>query len=168
YDTTSITVTPTAEDTTMVISVNGNVVASGLASEAIPLNVGSNTIQVILTTASGMSKTYTVVVTRASSPYLTSITVTYMNRTTPVPVNVPINKNQTQYEADIPNGVTSVTVTSYGEDNAVKILVNGNQNLASGQASSSISVSPNNQTRIPITTTSNFGTGGIPYTIIIK
>ena len=64
----SITVTPTLTDTTATVKVNGTLVSSGVASVAIPLSVGSNTITVLVTAQDGTTtKTYTVGVTRASS-----------------------------------------------------------------------------------------------------
>jgi len=65
---TSMTVTPTVEDTTATIKVNGTAVASGSASGAITLAVGSNTITTAVTAQDGVTtKTYSLVVTRAAS-----------------------------------------------------------------------------------------------------
>ena len=63
---TSVTVTPTASANAS-ISVGGVNVASGSASGAINLNVGSNTIAIIVSNSAG-STTYTVIVTRTSPP----------------------------------------------------------------------------------------------------
>lgn len=70
--TSSLTVTPTAQDATANITVNGAEVASGNASSAIPLSVGNNTINIVVTTKNGNTKTYSIVVTRAEaeSPYI--------------------------------------------------------------------------------------------------
>ena len=63
---TSITVTPTAADTTATIKVNNVTVVSGTASGAINLNVGANIITTIVTAQDGTTtKQYTVTVTRA-------------------------------------------------------------------------------------------------------
>ena len=62
---TSVTVTPTASDTGATIRVNGTTVVSGSASGAINLNVGANTINVIVTAGDGTTtKTYTLTVMR--------------------------------------------------------------------------------------------------------
>ena len=62
---TSITATPTVSDTNATITVNGTAVASGNASGAINLNVGANTINVVVTAQDGTTtKTYTITVTR--------------------------------------------------------------------------------------------------------
>jgi len=63
--TSSVTVTPTVTDAMATVKVNGTTVASGIASGAIALNVGANTITTVVTAQDGTStQTYTVVVTR--------------------------------------------------------------------------------------------------------
>jgi gliding motility-associated-like protein len=67
--TTSITATPTDSDSTATITVNGMPTASGTASNAIPLAVGSNTITVVITAQDGVTThTYTVIVYRGEAP----------------------------------------------------------------------------------------------------
>jgi len=66
---TSITVTPTAADTNATITVNGTPVASGSASGAINLDVGENTITIVVTAEDGTTtKICTIIVTRAAVP----------------------------------------------------------------------------------------------------
>jgi len=66
--TTSMIVTPTVTDATATITVNGTSVASGVASGAISLIVGTNTITTVVTAQDGVAlTTYTVTVTRAGS-----------------------------------------------------------------------------------------------------
>ncbi len=69
---TSITLTPTLEDTAAVLQVSdargfGYAVHSGQASASVPLKVGTNTLYVIVTGLAGPRQTYTVTVTRAAS-----------------------------------------------------------------------------------------------------
>ena len=65
----NLTVTPTTSDAGATVSVNGQPVASGNASSAIALNVGENTIIVVVTAADlTTTKTYGIVVTRAGTP----------------------------------------------------------------------------------------------------
>ncbi|MBC7721114.1 MAG: cadherin-like beta sandwich domain-containing protein, partial [Pedobacter sp.] len=70
--TTSVTVTPTKSDANanIQVRVNGGAYAtinSGSASSALALNVGSNTIDVLITAQDGTTiKTYTLIVTRIS------------------------------------------------------------------------------------------------------
>lgn len=65
---TSTTVTPTSTNANSTIKVNGIFVASGSASSAINLNVGSNTISTIVTAQDGTTtKTYSITVIRAAA-----------------------------------------------------------------------------------------------------
>ncbi|BAU27769.1 alpha-tubulin suppressor-like RCC1 family protein [Aneurinibacillus soli] len=61
----SIDVTSTLADSAATIVVNGTPVTSGSA-KTVPLNVGSNTITILVTAQDGSTKTYTVTVTRAA------------------------------------------------------------------------------------------------------
>ncbi|NRY61720.1 X2-like carbohydrate binding domain-containing protein [Clostridium beijerinckii] len=75
---TNIKVTPTTGDSHAVLKVNGNTVISGNTSDNIPLNVGSNIINVIVTAQDGTTTTsYTVTVIRAATipgaPMITSV-----------------------------------------------------------------------------------------------
>ncbi|MDH3646493.1 MAG: cadherin-like beta sandwich domain-containing protein [Gammaproteobacteria bacterium] len=64
----STAVTPTAEDPNATITVNGTAVDSGTASDPITLNVGSNTITVLMTAEDGTTnRTYTIEVTRQAA-----------------------------------------------------------------------------------------------------
>lgn len=64
--TTSVTVTPTCAAATL-LRVNGVTVASGVASGAISLAVGVNTITVTVVETGKTNKTYTIYISRASS-----------------------------------------------------------------------------------------------------
>ena len=64
----STTVTPTTDAANATVTVNGTPVISGTASGLIALNVGLNTIKVIVTSGDGTgTKTYTITVTRQTS-----------------------------------------------------------------------------------------------------
>ncbi len=64
--TASVSVFPTAQDSSAVITVNGQTVISG-QSVSVNLNVGQNTITVVVTSDGNDRNTYTITVTRASS-----------------------------------------------------------------------------------------------------
>ncbi|WP_187274374.1 cadherin-like beta sandwich domain-containing protein [Paenibacillus sp. N3.4] len=68
----SLTLTPKVVYTSASVKVNGTTVISGQPSEAIALNVGVNTISVVVTAANGSMKTYTIQVTRVSNNALLS------------------------------------------------------------------------------------------------
>lgn len=67
-DVSSLTVTASVTDSHAAMTVNGIAAASGAASDAISLNVGANTIPVVVTAQDGTTKTYTITVTRAEAP----------------------------------------------------------------------------------------------------
>ncbi len=72
--TSSITITPTREEANATIQVRANTgtyatVVSGTASSALALNVGANTVDVLVTAQDGTTqKTYSITVTRAPAP----------------------------------------------------------------------------------------------------
>ncbi|RYF48388.1 MAG: cadherin-like beta sandwich domain-containing protein, partial [Cytophagaceae bacterium] len=69
----SIAVTPTTSDVNATVSVNGTIVNSGTASGTIPLAVGANTIQTVITAQDGATtQLYTLTVTRASGATITT------------------------------------------------------------------------------------------------
>ncbi len=78
--TTSVTVTPTAQDANATIKVNGIAVTSGTASGTIALAVGKTTITTVVTAEDGTTThTYSITVTRAapsSNASLTTIALT--------------------------------------------------------------------------------------------
>ena len=62
----TLTVIPTVAAAGATVTVNGTPVASGAASGAVTLNIGSNTVTVVVTAPNGTTtKTYTLTVTRA-------------------------------------------------------------------------------------------------------
>ncbi len=64
-----LTVTPTAADADGAsITDNTTAIDSGMASSPIPLDVGPNSIAVVVTAADGSTMTYTVTVTRMTAP----------------------------------------------------------------------------------------------------
>lgn len=64
----STTVTPTVFESHARVTVNGTAVASGRASDVIPLNVGNNAITTVVTAQDGTLQTYTVTISRALAP----------------------------------------------------------------------------------------------------
>ncbi|EQA4282287.1 autotransporter domain-containing protein [Cronobacter dublinensis] len=64
YAVSSVTLTPVTAHAAATVTVNGNPVASGSASQAITLSVGANNIGSIVTAEDGTPKTYNVIVQR--------------------------------------------------------------------------------------------------------
>jgi len=129
YSTSSVTVTPTAQDTTSIIRVNGTVVASG---QGIPVNliVGSNTINVVVTAIDGVTtKTYTVTVVREQGAVLSNLTIS-SGTLTPA-----FSSNTLAYTTgDVAYDTSSVTVTPTTNIAGTTIAVNGTA-ATSGQPS---------------------------------
>ncbi|PKM39732.1 MAG: hypothetical protein CVV03_12540 [Firmicutes bacterium HGW-Firmicutes-8] len=63
---TAVTVIPTAQDSSAVITVNGQIVISGQPSQQINLNVGQNNITVNVASSGDDQNSYTIAVTRSS------------------------------------------------------------------------------------------------------
>lgn len=68
----SVTLTPTVTDANATVTVNGATVASGQASGALDLNVGSNTLTTQVTAQDGTTKTYTATLTRLAASNVTA------------------------------------------------------------------------------------------------
>ncbi|MCX7747610.1 MAG: cadherin-like beta sandwich domain-containing protein [Clostridia bacterium] len=168
FDIESITVTPTAQDPNATIKVDGQIVLSGQASGQIPLTAGqTKSILIEVTPVIGNPYTYTVNVTRASSPYLTKVNVNYTDRTGSKVVGIDIVPGTFNYTADVPTGVKNVTLTPYAADPQAAIKVDG-QNAASGQASQQITLNASGDTVIPVNVESHTGTDKKEYTICVK
>lgn len=78
--TSSITVTPSVQEASSVINVNGAVVNSATASSPIALQVGTNTITIDVTAEDGSTRKYTVTVTRENgAPIVTPLSTQNAN-----------------------------------------------------------------------------------------
>ncbi|MEP6611947.1 MAG: cadherin-like beta sandwich domain-containing protein, partial [Mucilaginibacter sp.] len=130
----TVTITPTAQDATATIKVNGVTVASGAASAAIPLNVGDNVINTVVTAGDGTTiKTYSIKFTRlpASNANLAGLTLS-SGTLTPV-----FAAGTLSYTASVSNATASITVTPTVQDATATIKVNGTT-VASGSASAAL------------------------------
>ena len=73
----SVTLTPTVNESHATITVNGTAVTSGAASGAIALSIGANTITTVVTAQNATTKTYTVVITRTGANDTTIATFSF-------------------------------------------------------------------------------------------
>jgi len=159
--TSSVTVTPTTSDPTATVMVNGTTVISGAASIAIPLIVGPNVINAVVTAQDGVTiQTYTVTVTRAPSAdaLLTSVKLSPASTLTVV-----TGPSYVNYTTTVASTTTSVTVTAIEQDATATIKVNGNV-VASGVASAVIPLSIGSNV-INIVSTAQDGITSKTYTI---
>ncbi|MGE5701215.1 MAG: cadherin-like beta sandwich domain-containing protein [Clostridia bacterium] len=124
---TSVTVTPTVVDATATVKVNGASVASGQASSAINLAVGSNPpIMVRVTAQDGTSKDYTITVHRKSgNADLSTLTVDGTSVAGFAPTT-------TAYTVNVPNTTTAVTVVGTAANPNASVNVTGGGSLSVG------------------------------------
>jgi tRNA threonylcarbamoyladenosine modification (KEOPS) complex Pcc1 subunit len=144
----SITVTPTVNQTNATVKVNGTTVNSGSASGSINLNVGTNTITVVVTAQDGTTtKTYSAVVTREapSAPppppelsYSSDANLSGLVLSSGL-LNPAFSTNTLMYKHSVENTVSSITVTPTVRDTTASVKVNGIA-VASGNASSNINL----------------------------
>ncbi len=162
YGTSSITLTPTAEDADAKIKVDDEAVTSGDPSLAIPLGDGETSIQVDVTPAvPGTDSQYVINVYKASSPYLSEIVISgYMGK----PVTITPTAGTFDYSETVPSNASNIKVTPTAEDPDAEIKVNG-QVVASGSVSQSIPISSGANT-IAITVTP--ASGGPDVSIILQ
>ncbi len=145
----SITFTPTALQTGMVIKVNGSVVTSGQASQAIGLNVGNNSVTIEVTsTDNTMKSTYTVNIARAGvASSLSALSIMEENLEIPVTLNPSFNSSTLSYISTVNGDYASVTVTPTTQDSSATLKVN-NVVVANGQPSGSINLNVGTNTII--------------------
>jgi len=131
---TSIVFTPTAADPAATVTVNGTTVPSGTASAPQPLAVGSNSENITVTAANGLTKiTYTITVTRGGSGNANLADLAISTGTLkPVFATGTFN-----YTSTVGNGIASVAVTPTTSDATATITVNGTA-VSSGAASGAI------------------------------
>lgn len=130
----SVSVTPTRQDATATITVNGQATNSGQA-RTITLNPASQsqsttTIPIVVIAQNSSQKTYTVNVIRAApggNNNLSALTVS------PGALNSPFTANDMTYTVDVASTVSSVTVSATKADTNATMTVNG-QPTNSGQA----------------------------------
>jgi formylglycine-generating enzyme required for sulfatase activity len=129
----SIQVTPTAMDATALVTVQGTELASGAASAAIPLTVGSNVIAVVVTAQNGSAVTTQITVTRAISTVSTLSGLALSSGS----LSPDFAAGTMQYAASVANSVSSLKVTPTVTDSVASVKVNAVA-VNSGEASASI------------------------------
>lgn len=157
YDNSSITVTPTAEDSRATIKVNGTAVTSGQPSAPVSLNVGSNTVTLEVTPYIGDPQNYVITMNRPSSSYLSN--VTGLDNLNPV-----FNRNVYNYTASVVNGTTSVKIIPTAEEPNATITVNGTT-VQSGKKSQAITTNVGTTTITVIVTSV---TGNVQTTYVFN
>ncbi|QUG42773.1 cadherin-like beta sandwich domain-containing protein [Psychrobacillus sp. INOP01] len=142
---TSIDVTPTTADSGATVTVNGVAVTSG-QTQSTTLNVGNNIVTVIVTSGNGITKTYTVTVTRAASANADLSGLTLSSGT----LSPAFNASTTIYMASVRNEVMSIDVTPTTADSGATVTVNGVV-VTSGQTQSTTLNVGNNIVTVMVT-----------------
>ena len=162
YAVTSLTVTPTVNESHATVTVNGNAVASGASSGVINLNVGANTITLVVMAQDTITtKTYTITATRLSNDATLSNLTISSGTLTPS-----FTSGTIAYTDSVANTVTSVTVTPTANESQAIVKVNGNT-VISGSPSGTISLSVGDNT-ITIVVTAQDITTQKTYTVIVN
>ncbi|MHA6643785.1 cadherin-like beta sandwich domain-containing protein [Mesorhizobium sp. A623] len=159
---TTISLTPTVSEPNATITVNGISVVSGAASAPVSLSVGSTTVTVDVTAQDGTTtKSYTVIVTRASSA-VADLSSLIPSAGTLAPA---FASGTLAYTAAVPNSVASMAFTPTASEPNATITVNGTA-VVSGTASGPIplSVGP---TSIPVVVTAQDGTTTKTYNVTV-
>ncbi|HDQ03675.1 MAG TPA: DUF1566 domain-containing protein, partial [Deltaproteobacteria bacterium] len=138
HEVSSITATPTAESTTAKIKVNGNQVISG--SSSWPIARGTTAINVEVVAQNGVTtKIYTVVLTWLDAP---SNNADLVGLSLSQGILDPLfDRNTTDYHAEVPSNISSLTVTPITAGAGAAVKVNG-QAVQSGTASPGIALEP--------------------------
>ncbi len=161
-DVVEAVVTPTTADPGATVTVNGVAVASGAASNPIPLSPGSNTIIITVTAQNGVNKlTYKITVEGPLSGISTLSALTISAGT----LSPAFSGSTTSYTDNVNTGITSVTVTPTTTDPNATIAVN-NAAVVSGTPSSAIGINIGNNT-ISTVVTAQDGVTATTYTITV-
>lgn len=159
---TSVNVTATSSNGTTNVVINSQNVASGQTVTVNNLVVGSNSITVSL---AGDTKTYTITLTRASSPYLSNLVLVNASNGSVIAYTPSFSSTTNTYS--VKTSVSSVAVIPTAEAASAVIKVN-NVVVASGSQSASITVKPKPQTTaIQVSVTSTNG-ATYQYTINVS
>lgn len=122
FDTTSIKIKPFKSNSRATVTVNGSGVTSGEYSQNISLPVGDTNLAIIVTAEDlATTKTYNLKVTRTGNAdsYMSDLKVSigYLEPA--------FNKKITQYNVNVPNYATEVTVRPFLENYQAQVSVQG-------------------------------------------
>jgi len=150
--TASLTVTPTAADSSATIKVNGATVVSGTSSAGIGLMVGSNVITTVVTAQDGTTtRIYTITVTRLASNNANLAGLSLDSGA----LSPAFASGTTSYTAGVPNATAGLVVTPTVADITATVAVNS-VSVTSGNPSGLLSLVVGNNV-ITVTVTAQDG-----------
>ena len=126
YSVTSLTVTPTVNNSEAKTSVTGNT----------SLIVGSNTVSIVVTAGDGTKKTYTIIVTRSKDTTNTLKSLSLSSCT----LSPTFASGTTSYTCTVENSVTSTTVTAIATSSVATVSGTGSKSLSVGSNTVSVVV----------------------------
>jgi gliding motility-associated-like protein len=127
----SLSVIPTTADPGATVTVNGILVSSGAASGNIPLTVGANTINTVVTAQDGVTtNTYTVIITRAPSSNASLSNLTVSNGV----LTPSFGTAAYRYFTVVDNTVNQISVTPTLADATASIMINGQPAVNASQS----------------------------------
>jgi hypothetical protein len=160
--TSSIMLTPTAQDANATILVNGAIVASGTASPAIPLSMGATLVNVEVRAQDGITvRTYTVTVNRSGSSNA-QVSLKLNPSATFVRTTGSATEN---FSTSVAATTSTVNLIPTAQDEGAEIKVNGSV-VASGTASDPIVVT-GASTLINVTVKAADGTTTRSYSLTV-
>ncbi|MBB6634695.1 cadherin-like beta sandwich domain-containing protein [Cohnella thailandensis] len=121
----SIELTATVADNTATLTIDGEAVTSGTAF-SIPINVGSNEIEIVVTAQDGTEKTYTVLVSRAESSNADLVGLEPDVGT----LSPTFDPAKTEYAVSVGNSVSSIELTATVADNTATLTIDGEEAIS--------------------------------------
>ena len=107
-ETSVVTIAPSTPEASATIQVNGLTVVSGIGYLPISLNLGANTVTIVVTAQNGSTKTYTVVITRSPS---SNTSISAFSFATPAVVGIVDNTAHT-VNLSVPTGTNKTLLIS--------------------------------------------------------
>lgn len=160
---TSVTFTPTAENPSVGITINGTSVPSGQTSPSFTLIEGNNTFTITVTSTTS-TFTYTVTIVRAYNLLLTQAIIAYNYRGGSGTMTVTMDSTNLNYSAALPNNPSNMTIAPYAASPAVVVKVNGTV-VPSGTPSASMTVTSGMVVSITVSTPDNSQTRSYTVTV---
>ena len=162
----SMTVTAETNQSAATMRINGTSTISGASFGPIQLNVGQNTLQIVVTSSNGsVTKTYSIVVTRLAPILSNNANLSNISLSAGT-LSPGFSENMTAYNVQVPYSVPSMMLTPViaGVNASIKI---NNTAVASGSASSPVVLNTGSNT-ISVLVTAEDGTTTKAYTISVN
>jgi hypothetical protein len=164
FNQTIIKIAATKADANASITLNGSALSSGVLSNLLPLSVGQNTFQVVVTAEDGTTKkTNTVTITRQSPS--TNAALDFLSLTPDSDLTPTFLPTQYTYAVTVPFSTSKIKFTPTSQDPNANVTVKGVV-VARGVASTDINLAAGNNI-IPVVVTAQDGITKLTYTVTI-